>query len=102
MRQFLNPTGGKIAFLDVAIGAPFFAHDKIWIRTSYEAATELVSSGNRMGSCCNFTIDECDKIVGFVAVERRKFFTFWAWVRDKYVESRAALALVGAGDSCLR
>ncbi len=63
----LRRSDATLLFLNVGIGQPFWAHDKVWIRTDYEAATELGSTGqfNRK-STCNFTLDECDKIVGVV------------------------------------
>lgn len=74
-------TGKMVPFLDVNIGSPFFAHDKVWVRTSYEAATELNSTPIRsegklmMSSCCSFTIDECDREVE--AVEYSESREFW-------------------------
>lgn len=54
----INRTGRKIAFLDLHIGSPFFAHGQLWVRTSFDAATELESSTDGlMASCCNFLID---------------------------------------------
>lgn len=51
-------TGKKIAFLDVHIGSPFFAHGKIWVRTAFDAATVLQGSTDGLwASCCNFIID---------------------------------------------
>lgn len=61
----LKRTGKSIKFLDVHIGHPFYAHNKIWIRTDYPAAAELGDSGSHT-SVCNFTIDEEDKVVGEV------------------------------------
>ena len=58
----MQRTGEKIKFLDVHIGNPFYAHSKVWVRTTYQAAAELGDSGERK-SVCNFTIDECDKLV---------------------------------------
>lgn len=51
-------TGEKIAFLDLGIGSPFFAHGKFWTRTAFEAGTVLQGSLNGLSSsCCNFLID---------------------------------------------
>lgn len=54
--------GRKVPFLELNIGNPFWAHDEVWIRTSYSGATQLKPSGKR-GSSCNFTIDGSDRIV---------------------------------------
>lgn len=63
----LQLTDTLIPFLDVNIGNPFFAHNTVWIRTSYEAAARLGGSGEHT-SVCNFTIDECDKLVRGILV----------------------------------
>lgn len=52
----LRRTGKKMPFLDVHIGNPFWAHERVWIRTDGDAATELASSGT-FASSCNFLID---------------------------------------------
>ena len=67
MSYELVRTGKRIPFLKLQIGNPFFAHGKVWIRTSYEAATELTYSGCH-SSTCNFTIDVEDEIVEIVNV----------------------------------
>lgn len=65
----ITRTGKMVPFLSINIGSPFFAHDRVWIRTAYEAATELNSTPIReegklmLSSCCNFNIDECDREV---------------------------------------
>jgi hypothetical protein len=54
----IERTGRDAAFLDLFIGSPFYAHGRYWVRTSFEAATELKSSLDGLGSrCCNFIID---------------------------------------------
>lgn len=63
----LQRTGKKIKFLDVHIGNPFYAHNTIWIRTSYKGATVLGNSGTHQ-SACNFTIDECDEFVECIKI----------------------------------
>lgn len=68
MKYELIPTGKRIEFLDVSIGNPFAAHGRIWIRTSYEAATELAYSGYHAARTCNFTIEPEDKTVELVNV----------------------------------
>lgn len=68
-RSKLKRTGKKIKFLDVSIGGPFYAHHRIWVRTSYDAATEFGSTaGGKHRSCCNFTLDKKDEIVEEVDV----------------------------------
>ena len=64
----LRTTGKAIEFLKVAIGNPFAAHGRIWIRTSYEAATELAYSGYHAARTCNFTDEEEDRVVEMVNV----------------------------------
>lgn len=49
-------TGQKLPFLDVHIGNPFWAHNRVWIRTSGTGATELASS-RTWSSSCDFLID---------------------------------------------
>lgn len=62
-------TGRLVPFTDVGIGQPFWAHGKVWVRTSYEAATEMTSTPQRnaglrnWASTCNFAIDPWDKEV---------------------------------------
>lgn len=68
MKYDLVPTGKAIEFLKVGIGNPFAAHGRIWIRTSYEAATELAYSGYIGARTCNFTLEPEDKIVEMVNV----------------------------------
>lgn len=57
----LECTGEMIAFLDLGIGSPFYAHGRVWIRTDFDCATEFGSTQtrreNRVHSCCNFLID---------------------------------------------
>jgi hypothetical protein len=55
----LTKTGVKVPFLDLSIGAPFYAHGKFWTRTDTDAGTELCSSTDESPSrsCCNFLID---------------------------------------------
>lgn len=59
-------TGKLVPFRDVGIGQPFWAHDKVWIRTSHNAATQLGTTDMRrygeiyLSSCCNFDIDPMD------------------------------------------
>lgn len=59
-------TGKLVRFLDTSIGQPFWAHGKVWIRTSYDAATELGGTSQRrygfilLHSTCNFLIDPID------------------------------------------
>lgn len=73
---FFFRTGKMVPFLEVGMGQPFYAHGKVWVRTSYEAATELTSTPIRHGgklihaSCCNFVTDECDKNVEAVIYSR--------------------------------
>ena len=68
-------TGKMVPFLEISIGSPFWAHDKVWVRTSYSAATVLgstpIRSEGRMSlmSTCNFTIDECDREIEAVEVQ---------------------------------
>jgi len=64
----LHRTGNKILFLDCHIGHPFFAHDKFWVRTDYDAAATLGSSLEHT-SVCTFTIDEEDRLVEEVTFE---------------------------------
>lgn len=67
-------TGKMVPFLDIGIGSPFWAHDRVWVRTSHEAATELIdtpirSEGKiRHASACDFTIDEIDREVEAVEI----------------------------------
>lgn len=67
-QEFIR-TGRLVPFLDVGIGQPFWAFGKVWIRTAYDAATELTSTPQRkaglrpLASCCNFLIDPWDKEV---------------------------------------
>jgi hypothetical protein len=63
----LRATGKRIRFLDVSIGNPFAKHGAIWVRTSYDAATKVASSGHH-ASCCNFVIDPEDEWVEVVNV----------------------------------
>jgi hypothetical protein len=49
--------GEKMAFLDLCIGQPFFAHGRLWTRTSFSAGTELHGSHSRMNSACDFLKD---------------------------------------------
>lgn len=63
----LKRTGKRVKFTDVGIGAPFFAHRKIWVRTSYDAATVLSDSVS-FASTCNFMIDACDRNVDEVVI----------------------------------
>lgn len=65
MTYELRRTGKRIEFKRVPIGGPFFAHGKMWTRTSYEAATKMTYSG-RHESTCNFTLDPWDEYVEFV------------------------------------
>ena len=55
-------TGKIVPFKSVDIGNPFFAHDRVWIRTGREAGTELHGTGERSSSC-NFTTDPEDENV---------------------------------------
>jgi len=50
-------TGRTVAFLDVHIGAPFFAHGSYWVRTSFDGATKLAGTVDGHQSACNFLID---------------------------------------------
>ncbi len=51
-------SGTKVPFLDLHIGSPFYAHGKFWVRTDFEAASELKGSADgAWASCCNFLID---------------------------------------------
>jgi hypothetical protein len=68
MKYELRATGKRIRFTEVMIGNPFAAHGKMWVRTSYEAASELAYSGYRAGSVCNFMTDPEDEWVEFVNV----------------------------------
>lgn len=52
----LERTGKSMPFLDVQIGNPFWAHNRVWGRTDGDAATELHDTGEH-SSCCNFLID---------------------------------------------
>ena len=65
MRFELQRTGKRIKFTDVAIGNPFFAHGKMWTRTSYSGATQMASSGWHASSC-SFDLDPWDKYVEYV------------------------------------
>jgi hypothetical protein len=60
----LQRTEQPIAFLDVDIGRPFYAHNSFWIRTSYEAAKDLTGAYR----VCNFTLDDCDRVVERVQI----------------------------------
>ena len=61
----IERTFQTIAFLDLDIGSPFWAHGRLWVRTDGDSATELKSSPdlnverfNRdRASSCNFLID---------------------------------------------
>lgn len=56
----MRVTGEKVAFLDIHIGSPFFAHEALWVRTDFDAATKLRSTPTNREippSCCNFLID---------------------------------------------
>lgn len=55
----LRRSGMLTPFTRVSIGNPFWAHGKVWVRTSYEAATELKPTG-QIASCCNFMSDPWD------------------------------------------
>ena len=59
----LRKTGKKVRFLDVSIGQPFYAHNRFWVRISYEGASELRASLCHAATCCNFTIDAEDEFV---------------------------------------
>ena len=55
-------SGKRIAFLDLHIGSPFFAHGKFWVRTDFDAATVLQDSTDGLWpSACNFIIDGTTK-----------------------------------------
>lgn len=58
----LRRTGKLIPFLSISIGNPFWAHGRVWIRTGYTDASELVTSQHH-GSCCNFDMDPWDRDV---------------------------------------
>ena len=49
-------TGKMMPFLDVQMGAVYFAHDRYWTRCDYDAGIVLTGAGDRMGSACNFLI----------------------------------------------
>jgi hypothetical protein len=54
----IERSGRMIPFLDLNIGAPFFAHGKYWVRTDTESATVLKGSADgSWASSCNFLID---------------------------------------------
>lgn len=60
----LRRTGRKMAFLDLDIGSPFWAHGRLWVRTNGTTGTVLRSAPNTrqdpLGttpSACNFLID---------------------------------------------
>lgn len=58
MTTAIKRTGKKIAFLDLHIGSPFYAHGGLWVRTSFSAATRLENSESGLyANCCNFLID---------------------------------------------
>ncbi len=63
----LRATGKRVKFKGVNIGNPFAAYGKIWIRTSYEGATELAFSGYH-ASTCNFVIEDQPEDVELVNV----------------------------------
>ena len=66
--MILKRTGRMAPFLSLYMGNPFWAHGKVWIRDSYEAACVLESSG-KIASCCNFMIDACDEFVEAIEYE---------------------------------
>jgi hypothetical protein len=56
----LHRTGTMVSFETLDIGHPFFYYDRFWIRTDYEAGTQLIGSDSRrsegknpsnMGTC---------------------------------------------------
>jgi hypothetical protein len=53
----IERTGEMVAFLDIGIGSPFFAHKRLWVRTDFDAAAELRHTRDRFGSTRNFLID---------------------------------------------
>ena len=80
-------TGVLVPFRDVSIGQPFWAHGKVWTRTSREAASAFGSTNQRvngfifLGNCCNFVIDPIDKMVE--ALEFRSETAERPWVVEK-------------------
>lgn len=67
-------THKKVSFLTVSIGQPFWAHNSVWIRTDYAAATELQSTTRRaegilhITNVCNYLIDKEDEWVEAIEV----------------------------------
>jgi hypothetical protein len=60
----IQRSGKKVPFLDLGIGSPFYAHGRVWVRTDFDAATELKGSEEGAGaSTCNFLIDGTVKSV---------------------------------------
>lgn len=77
-------TGKLVPFLEVSIGEPFWAHGAVWIRTAYDAASQLGNTSQRryghifMGNCCNFLIDEIDKEVEAMTYSSQDMAAAWA------------------------
>jgi len=69
MKITLISTDKRIPFTDVNIGHPFKAHDRFWVRTSYDAAAELGNSTEHT-SVCNYVIDPADAVVTEVIILR--------------------------------
>jgi hypothetical protein len=66
-------TGKKIAFLDVSVGSPFYAHGRYWVRRTFEAACELRSTRDGLlARAANFVIE------GTTRPERAKSGLFYS------------------------
>lgn len=80
----LARTGKLVPFLEVSIGQPFWAHDAVWIRTAYDAATQLGNTSQRryghifMGNTCSFVIDDIDKEVEAMTYSSQDMEAAWA------------------------
>lgn len=57
MELKLRTTGRKMPFLDIDIGAPFYAHGEFWVRVSGNTGVILMNSDGGVRSYRDFLLD---------------------------------------------